>query len=58
MVVCDNPAPEKFLGKCFKVEAGDDAEITGAAFEGFKEVSVVSFVCAGYCARWEDDLYI
>ena len=51
-------APELALGEGFEVEAGYDAEVVGAAFEGFEEVGVGGGVGVDDVACSEDYLSI
>ena len=57
-VLADEAAPEFALGEELHVEAGDDAEVVGAALEGFEEVGVGLRVGIDEFARREDDLEV
>lgn len=56
-VHCDT-APERAVGEGYEVEAGDEPEVAGAAFEAFEEVGVLFRIGVCDCAVAEDDLEV
>ena len=57
-VLANEAAPELALLEGFHVDAGDDAEVAGAAFEGFEEVGVGFGVGVDDLAGGEDDFEV